>query len=169
MAKEISVAPKERINITYKPATGDAQEEKELPLKLMMIGDYTLQNDDTLIEDRKPVNVSKDTFNEVMKGQKLKLDVKVPDRLSGGEEEGEIATSLKFDTLNDFNPESIVKQVPELNSLLELRNALTALKGPLGNVPDFRKKIQDMLKDDTSRQKLLDELGLGKEDGKAAE
>ena len=32
MAKEGSVAPKERINVTFKPATGGAQEEIELPL-----------------------------------------------------------------------------------------------------------------------------------------
>ena len=41
MAKEGSVAPKERVNIMYKPATGDAKEEVELPLKLLMLGDYT--------------------------------------------------------------------------------------------------------------------------------
>ncbi len=41
MAKEGSVAPKERINVTFKPATGGAQEEIELPLKLLAIGDYT--------------------------------------------------------------------------------------------------------------------------------
>ena len=47
MAKEGSVAPKERINIKYSPSTGDAQEEVELPLKMMMMGDYTLRADDT--------------------------------------------------------------------------------------------------------------------------
>lgn len=41
MAKEGSVAPKERINVTFKPATGGAQEDIELPLKLLAIGDYT--------------------------------------------------------------------------------------------------------------------------------
>ncbi|MBR3665419.1 MAG: type VI secretion system contractile sheath small subunit, partial [Lachnospiraceae bacterium] len=46
MAKEASVAPKERVNIVYRPATGDAQEEIELPLKLMVLGDFTLKQDD---------------------------------------------------------------------------------------------------------------------------
>ena len=41
MSKEGSVAPKERVNITYKPAIGNAKEEVELPLKLLMLGDYT--------------------------------------------------------------------------------------------------------------------------------
>jgi len=164
MAKEISVAPKERINITYKPATGDAQEEKELPLKLMVIGDFTLKEDSTLLEDRKPIDVNKDNFNEVMKGQGLSVDVKVKNRLQEGPDAGEIGGNLKFNTLKDFDPEAIARQIPELNSLLELRDALTALKGPLGNIPDFRKKIQEMLKDEASREKLFKELGLTKED-----
>ena len=33
MADDGSVAPKERVNIVYKPATGDAQEQVELPLQ----------------------------------------------------------------------------------------------------------------------------------------
>ena len=54
MSKEQSVAPKERVNITYKPATGDAQEEVELPLRILMMGDYTGKRDDTPLEERKP-------------------------------------------------------------------------------------------------------------------
>ena len=34
--KEGSVAPKERVNITYKPAIGNAKEEVELPLKMLI-------------------------------------------------------------------------------------------------------------------------------------
>lgn len=159
MAKESSVAPKERINIVYKPATGGAQEERELPLKLLMLGDYTLREDDTPLEDRKPISVDKDNFNEVMRSQGLGLSFTVKDRLSG-EEGAETAVSLKFNTLKDFGPESIVNQVPELNKLMELRQALVALKGPLGNVPAFRKNLQAILRDDAAREKLLKELGV---------
>jgi len=162
MAKESSVAPKERVNITYRPATGGAQEEVELPLKFMMIGDYTLRADSTPLEERKAIQVDKDNFNDVMRSQKLALDANVDDRLSG-EEGAQMSVSLKFDTLKDFEPESIVKQVPELNKLLELRDALTALKGPLGNLPAFRKKIQTMLEDEGQRAELIKELGIGGE------
>ncbi len=162
MAKEGSVAPKERVNITYRPATGGAQEEVELPLKFMMIGDYTLRADSTPLEERKAIKVDKDNFDEVMRSQNLALDANVDDRLSG-EEGAQMSVSLKFDTLKDFEPESIVKQVPELNKLLELRDALTALKGPLGNLPAFRKKIQAMLEDEGQRAQLIKELGIGGE------
>jgi type VI secretion system protein ImpB len=52
MAKEGTVAPKERVNIVYRPATGDAKEEVELPLKLLVVGDFTLRPDDRMIEDQ---------------------------------------------------------------------------------------------------------------------
>lgn len=159
MAKEGSVAPKERVNIVYKPATGGAQEEVELPLKLMMLGDYTLRQDDTPLEDRKPINVDKDNFNEVMRNQGLNLSINVPNRLSGKEGE-ELPLSLKFESLKDFSPESVVEQVPELNKLIQLRTALQALKGPLGNIPAFRKKIEKLIGDVSARERLLKEMGV---------
>jgi type VI secretion system protein ImpB len=64
--------------------------------------------------------------------------------------------------MKDFGPEAIVEQVPELKRLLELREALRALKGPLSNVPEFRKKIQELIKDEDARQRLLAEIGLDK-------
>ena len=160
MAKEASVAPKERISVVYKPATGDAQEEIELPLKLMMLGDFTGRPDDRAVEDRKPINVDKDNFNEVLRQQNLQVDMTVANRLAAEEGE-EMGVSLKFQSLKDFSPESVARQVPELNKLLELREALTALKGPLGNVPAFRKMIQSALADEGARDKLLKELDIG--------
>jgi len=160
MAKDGSVAPRERINIKYRPATGDASEEKELPLKLLMLGDYTLRNDETPLEERKPVQVDKDNFNDVMRAMDLKLDVMVKNTLAEGDDE-EMTASLKFDSLKDFGPEAIAAQVPELQQMLALREALTALKGPLGNMQGFRKKLQSLLTDEDSRNKLLKELSKG--------
>ncbi len=157
--KDQSVAPKERVNITYKSATGDAQEETELPLKILMVGDYTGRPDDTPVEDRKPINVDKENFSDVMAKQDLAATVQVPDRLSA-EKDATMSVELKFRSLADFGPEGIVEQVPELKKLLELRAALTALKGPLGNIPAFRKKIQALLQNTEGRQKLMAELGL---------
>lgn len=163
MSKEQSVAPKERVNITYKPATGNATEDVELPLKLLMIGDYTQRPDPRPLEDRKPINVDKDNFQKVMSEQKLALSFAVKDKLS--ENEGEdLNVNLKFRRLADMEPEAIANQVPELKKLLDLRAALTALKGPLGNEKAFRNKIQTILGDPGQRNKLINELGLKKEE-----
>lgn len=162
MASAGSVAPKERINITYKPATGDAQAEVELPLKLLVVGDYTQRADDRPVEERAPINVDKDNFQEVLKAQKLSLDLSVPNRLQKEDSDDSLAVSLNFQSLADFEPDAIVEKVPELKSILELREALKSLKGPLGNIPDFRKKLQSLVADEGSRAKLLTELGLDK-------
>lgn len=159
MAKEGSVAPQERINITYKPATGDAQEQVELPLKMLFIGDYSGKEDTRPLEERAPINVDKDNFQQVLREQKLSLSFGVKDQLSGAEG-AELPVKLEFKALSDFGPDSIVQQVPELKKLMDLREALTALKGPLGNIPGFRRKIQALLDDADARAKLLGELGL---------
>lgn len=160
MAKEGSVAPKERINVTFKPATGGAQEEIELPLKLLAIGDYTHRKDERKVEDRKPISIDKVTFDEVLSKQALSLTMSVPNRLQDDSEADDLAVQLRVNTMKDFNPASLVQQVPELKKLMELRDALVALKGPLGNAPAFRKAIEGALADDESRGRVLGELGL---------
>ena len=118
MAKDGSVAPQERVNITYKASTGDAQEEVELPLKLLFMGDYTSRPDSRPIEERKPISVDKDNFQKVLGEQNLGLTMSVPDKLSD-KADSNISVSLKFKSLADFSPEGVATQVPELKKLLD--------------------------------------------------
>lgn len=160
MKKPTSTPPKERVNIVYKPATAGASEEVELPLKVLMLGDYTGKPSDVPLEDRKPINVDKDNFNQVMQQQDLGVAIDVQDKLSQTPD-ARLNLDLKFASLKDFEPEGIVRQVEPLQRLLEVRAALQALKGPMGNIPAFRKKIQKLLGDASSRQALTRELALG--------
>ena len=127
-----------------------------------MVGDYTQRADDRPVEERAPINVDKDNFQEVLKAQKLSLNLSVPNRLQKEDSDDSLAVSLNFQSLADFEPDAIVEKIPELKSILELREALKSLKGPLGNIPDFRKKLQALVTDEGSRAKLLAELGLDK-------
>ncbi|MBI3068192.1 MAG: type VI secretion system contractile sheath small subunit [Betaproteobacteria bacterium] len=133
MANEGSVAPKERVNIVYRPATGDAKEEVELPLKLLVVGDFTLKDDDTPVEERKPITVDKDNFNEVVKAQNLSLQVSVPNMLDEKAKGETLNVKMGFNSIRDFEPDAVVEKIPELRNLIALRDALKALKGPLGN------------------------------------
>lgn len=158
MSNEASVAPKERVNIVYRPAEGDGREEVELPMKLLVLGDFTGSKDERPVEKREPVSINKENFDEVMKGQDISLQFEVPNRLTGTPEQ-ELGLALKFQGLKDFGPEAVIEQVPQLKRILELREALRALKGPLANVPEFRRKLQELISDDATRTKLLTELG----------
>lgn len=159
MAKQGSVAPKERVNIVYRPATGGAKEEVELPLKVMVMGDFTLRDDETPVENRKAINVDKDNFDDVLAAQNIRLNTTVQSILSG-EPDAQLTVDLDFKSMKDFDPDAIVRKIPELKKLVNLRDALRALKGPLGNVPDFRKKIQELVQDEGTRERLLKELGI---------
>ena len=156
---EGSVAPKERVNIVYKSTTGDTTEDVELPLKLLMVGDYAGKEGDDVVEERVPVNINKDNFDDVIKSMNLSMDIHVGNTLNEDDEEP-MSVHIDINSIKDFAPESVAQQVPELNSLLQMRNALLALKGPLGNVPAFRKTIQSILNDDDSRSQIMTELGL---------
>ena len=68
--------------------------------------------------------------------------------------------NLKVKSLADLSPDNIASQVPEMKKMLELREALVALKGPMGNMPAFRARLKALLDDEKSREQLIAELGL---------
>jgi type VI secretion system protein ImpB len=153
-----SVAPKERINIVYRPATGGRKETVELPLKLMVMGDFMGRQDERPMEERDPLEVNKTNFDDVMGSMGLSAEISVPN--TEGQPGDELSVKLEFNCIRDFDPGRVVQAVPELRTMLELREALKALKGPLGNVPAMRKTIQDIVQDEAKAKQLMAELGL---------
>jgi len=154
-----SVAPKERINISYKPATGNARESVELPFKLLVLGDFLCRQDERIVEDRAPVTINKNNFDDVMKDAKLHLNLSVKNHLDQ-KEDSEINVDIDVKSLKDMEPDSLMKAIPEMRRVYELRESLLALKGPLGNNPQMRRAIMSMIKDKDQRGRLIQEIGL---------
>ena len=163
MSNNQSESPKERINVTYKPATGDASEEVEIPYKIMVLGDFNPDEAFTSVEDKKPINVNKTNFNDVLQKQNISLNISVDNKLTD-EEDATLAAEINFTSMKDFSPENIVEQVDELKKLQDLRESLISLKGPLGNMPAFRKAIAGAIENPDEAAKLLAELGMNTED-----
>lgn len=158
-SNQSSVAPKERINIKYVPNTGDQVAEIELPLNLLVVGDLKGVREDAPIEERQVVSVNKNNFNSVMHEANIGLEFNVRNCLDGDGQE-DMPVTLSINSLEDFSPDSVAKNVPELKKLLDLREALVALKGPLGNIPAFRSRLQDLLGNEEVREQLLKELDI---------
>ncbi|PZT47908.1 type VI secretion system-associated protein [Helicobacter valdiviensis] len=151
-----SKSPKERINITYKARTNGQVSEIELPLKLMVLSNLTSGVSEQPLEEREVLNINKLNFNQVMEKLNINTNFTVKNTLSNDAEELEV--NLKISSIKDFSPDNIAKQVPELKKLLQLREALMALKGPMGNIPNFRKAVLEALQNKETREKLLLEI-----------
>ena len=98
-SKDGSVAPKERINIKYVPATGDQQAETELPLKMFVVGDFKGHAEETPIEDRKAISVDKNNFRSVMKEAGLTLSTTVSNKLEDNADD--LPVNLDFQGLDE--------------------------------------------------------------------
>ncbi|MDN8602180.1 type VI secretion system contractile sheath small subunit [Citrobacter sp. S2-9] len=154
-----SIAPRERINIHYVPRTNDQAAEVELPLNIVVVGDTKGSADETPIDERQSVSINKNNFRSVMAEVGIKTTVTVADKLSE-KPDGEMNVTLDIRSLDDFSPDNIARQVPEMKKLLELREALVALRGPMGNVPAFRAQLQALLDNEETREQLLRELDI---------
>ncbi len=149
--------PPSRVNIRYVKYTGGAQEQVELPLKLLLLGDYTLRPDDTPLEERKKISVTKDNFDAVMREQNLRLEMVVPNRLSGVEGD-EMRVNLAVESLSSFSPDEIVRAVPELAKMLEIRELLTDLKSRVITNRRFRLALEKIVKDQAQVETIMREL-----------
>ena len=148
--------PPARINLFLEVQTNGALKKKELPLRMMMVGDYTGREDDTPLEDREVLNVNKDNFNSVMKSMDLNLGYTVEDNLKDGDEEMKV--DLNFDSMKAFHPEQVARQVPQLNRMLAMRNLLQDLRNRVVSMSQFRKQLEEIVKDRDALEKLAGEL-----------
>jgi type VI secretion system protein ImpB len=149
MAKQESVQKRlqkvrpPRVQMTYDVEIGDAIEQKELPFVVGVTGDFTGKSEQLQprLKDRKFVAIDRDNFDEVMSGLQPRAAYRVANELSGNG--GEFAVDLKFQSMEDFRPESIVQQVEPLKKLLEARTKLADLRNKLAG----NEKLEDILND----------------------
>lgn len=147
--------PPSRVDLTLDVATGDAQEKVELPLRLLVMSDLTGEKEDTPLGEREVVSITDNNFEDVMESYDLSLECVVPDKLSG---EGDMKVELEFDNLEDFEPEQVARQVPELSRLLAARNLLKDLRNRMISMREFREQLEEIIADDELREELLGEL-----------
>lgn len=133
--------PKARINLRLDLHTGGATKKTELPLKLLVAGNYSNGAEQRPVSEREPVNINKNNFDNVLSEFSPSVSLSVENTLAGDGSEENI--SLTFRGMNDFSPEQVSRQIPQLKAMLSMRNLLRDLKA---NLLDNRKRhIQTVL------------------------
>jgi type VI secretion system protein ImpB len=148
--------PKARVNIKLDLHTGGAQKKVELPLKLMMMGDYSNGKEQRPLSERSKVNINKNNFDSVLAEFSPALKLAVENTLAG--DNSDTSVDLNFQSMKDFEPEQVARQIPQLRALLAMRNLLRDLKSNLLDNATFRYELERILKDDALSEELRAEL-----------
>ncbi len=148
--------PPARVNIQLSMDKGNAQKKVELPMKVLVLGDFSQKGDTGKLTDKEKININKDNFNQIMESMDLGLSLSVENKITTGG--GDLKVDLKFKDIKSFDPTEIVKQVPQLSKLLAARNLVKDLKSNLMDNKEFRKRLEAALKDKTAMESLVADL-----------
>jgi type VI secretion system protein ImpC len=156
MSQQSSPA-RDRVNLVYREQ--ESKQERELPLKILVIGDYRGHEDERPLDERKPIKVDNRSLGAVMAEHNLQLRFNCPSKLSKDPNDT-LGLHLRFASYSDFGPEWIAQQVPELRTLVETRRGLTELKDWLGTTPSLVERFKQSLATPENRMQLRRELGI---------
>ncbi|HVK98888.1 MAG TPA: type VI secretion system contractile sheath small subunit [Dongiaceae bacterium] len=156
---------KPRVHITYDVETGGAEQVKELPFVVGVMGDYSGDNVENKksLKDRKFVSIDRDNFNQVMSNIAPTTSLKVDNTLAG--DGSQLAVDLSFKSMDDFNPTNIVNQVGPLKQLLEARNKLRDLMSKADRSEQLETILEEILQNTDKVAAISKELGIDNKDG----
>jgi type VI secretion system protein ImpB len=149
-----------RVHITYDVEIGDAIEMKELPFVVGVMADLSGKPDEPLprLRDRKFVEIDRDNFNAALKGMKPRLAFRVDNKLTN--DDTKLGVELRFNSIDDFEPEQVAQQVEPLRKLLEVRRQLSSLLAKTDGNDRLSEQLQQIISDTELLQKVRKEAGL---------
>jgi len=156
---------KPRVHISYEVETEGATVERELPFVMGVLGDFAGDPTEPLkpVAERKFVQIDRDNFNDVMARIAPGLNIKVDNTLA--DDGSQMAVNLKFRSMEDFDPQNVVQQVPALKSMLETRAKLRDLLSKADRSDELEQLLEQVLQDESKLKQLSSQLGLDKQEG----
>ena len=153
-----------RVQITYDVEVGGAIELKELPFVIGVMGDFVGKSEEPLpaLKNRKFVEIDADNFNQVLAGMKPRLAYTVDNKLQ--DDGSKMGVELKFENIEDFEPDNIVQQVEPLRKLIEARQKLTDLRSKMDGNEKLESLLEDIISDEGKQKELKDALGIGNDE-----
>lgn len=152
--------PKSRITLTYRTAVNGETEDVQLPLRLLMMGDFsngTSKDQENDLEQREIRNLDGRNLNALMSDMQMAIRFDVPNCINPEASEM-LPIELPITSMDSFSPASIAKKTPKVNALLLLRKLLLEVQGNLDNRKDFRKMLRALAQDESAMKKLMSEL-----------
>lgn len=151
-----------RVHITYKVETGGAIEEKEIPFVVGVLADLSGKPEEPLprLRERKFIDLDGDTFDAVLRGIQPRLAYSVDNKLA--DDDTKMSVELRFNSIEDFEPEQVARQIEPLRKLIEVRQRLKALLAKTDGKDRTRELLQDIIgnmQERTSQEASLETAG----------
>lgn len=157
--QEVGSVRRPRVQITYDVHVGDATVKKELPFVVGVLGDFSGDPTQPLkrLGERGFIQVDRDNFDQVMSRMTPGLNMRVENTLDA--DGTEIPVSLRFNTMADFQPAAVARQVPALQKLLETRQKLVELQTKVDLAAGLEEKLDELLRDADKIAQISTQLG----------
>jgi len=163
-----NTVPKSRIMLTYDTRQPDQpRKEKELPLRLLVVGDLTGRSmkpepapgdpprPKDEFEERKIHDLNGRNLDAVM--SKLKIDVELKGVANHVEKNGApFDVNIPIKSMASFEPGEIVNHIPSTRRLLQIRKLLLELQACVDNNKQFRRLVRELTS--PPRAQLLEQL-----------
>lgn len=155
--KKLSRVRAPRVHITYDVETGDAIQLKEIPFVVGVLSDLSGKPDEALprLRDRKFVEIDRDNIDAVLKGMKPRLAYRVDNKLAN--DDSKLGVEMRFNSMEDFEPERVANQVEPLRKLVEARKKLSDLMAKMDGNDRLVELMDDIIKNTDALQKLSKE------------
>ncbi len=152
---------KPRVHISFDVETNGAQQVKELPFVMGVMGDFSGDPTKPLkpLRDRGFVQIDRDNFDKVMASMNPGLKLTVENKLAG--DGSDMKVDLAFNSIDDFDPAKVAEQVPALKALLETRAKLRDLLVKADRSGELEELLENVLQNDDRIKELSSQLGLG--------
>lgn len=151
--------PKSRITLTYKTDVDGEPAVVDLPLRLMVLGDFSngsSKDRQVDLDQRDLRSLDGSNIGEIMKDMDINLDIVVPDKINADEQD--MRVQLKIDSLKSFSPDEIAKQVPQIRSLLLLKKLLEEIQSNVANKKEFAQLLNTLYSSESLLKQMRNKL-----------
>jgi len=148
------------------PAPRDATITASTDVVVGVLGDFSGQPAQQLprVKDRKLIEIDRDNFDEVLAGMAPRLAMRVDNKLTN--DGSKMNVELRFNSLQDFEPDNMIQQVEPLRKLVDARQKLRDLLSKTDGNDKLEVLLQNVMENSNAQKQLADSLGLTEEKGK---
>jgi type VI secretion system protein ImpB len=152
--------PKSRLTLRYRTEINGQPEDISLPLRLAILGDYSLgssKDRKTDLEERRFRNLDGRNTDAVMKDMGIRMHFSVPNKIDPDREE-DLPVDIPIESMKAFSPDQVAQNVPKLKGMLMLKRLLEEVNSNVDNRKEFRRLLGELFADQEALAKMIEEL-----------